>query len=272
MGAVTFEHPSGTDLPAVWVGGARIHALTEAQCVDHILRQLDAGRGGWVVTANLDHLRLISRQPEYAGLCALASLTVADGMPLVWASYLQGTPLPERVAGSSLLWSLTAAAARQGRAIFLLGGSPGTAHAAASVLQQRYPTLHVAGTHCPAPGFEKDPQNIAHLTARLSNAAPDIVYVGLGKPKQDLLINQLRARLPQAWFVGVGISFSFVCGAVLRAPGWMQRLGLEWLHRLAQEPRRLGTRYLVHGLPLAAGLLSGAAIQRLRSHNPHARP
>ena len=271
MGAVTFEHPSGTDLPAVWVGGVRIHALTEAQCVDHILRQLDAGCGGWVVTANLDHLRLISRQPEYAGLCALASLTVADGMPLVWASYLQGTPLPERVAGSSLLWSLTAAAARQGRAIFLLGGSPGTADAAASVLRQRYPALHVAGTHCPAPGFEKDPQNIAHLTARLSRAAPDIVYVGLGKPKQDLLINQLRARLPRAWFVGVGISFSFVCGAVLRAPVWMQHLGLEWLHRLAQEPRRLGTRYLVHGLPFAAGLLSGAAIQRLRFYDPHPR-
>ena len=272
MGAVTFGQQSETDLPAVSVGGLRIHALTEAQCVDHILRQLDAGCGGWVVTVNLDHLRLFSRQPDYADLCALANLTVADGMPLVWASCLQGTPLPERVAGSSLLWSLTAAAATKGRTIFLLGGSPGTANAAASVLRQRYPALHVAGTHCPGPGFEKDPRNVAHLTARLSAATPDIVYVGLGKPKQDLLISQLRARLPRAWFVGVGISFSFVCGALLRAPIWMQRLGLEWLHRLAQEPRRLSTRYLVHGLPSAAALLSGAALQRLRSSHPHSHP
>lgn len=268
---MTSKHPSGTNLPAVLVGGVRIHALTEAQCVDHVLRQLDTGCGGWVVTVNIDHLRLFSREPEYAGLCALASLTVPDGMPLVWASYLQGTPLPERVAGSSLLWSLTAAAARQGRGIFLLGGSPGTADAAASVLRQRYPALHVAGTACPAAGFEADPRNIADLTARLITAAPDIIYVGLGKPKQDLLINRLRTRLPQTWFVGVGISFSFVCGAMFRAPVWMQHLGLEWLHRLAQEPRRLGIRYLVHGLPFAAGLLSGAAIQRLRSHDPSAR-
>ena len=262
---VTSDHASGTDIPAVFVGGVRIHALTEAQCVDHVLGQLDTGCGGWMVTVNLDHLRLFSWKPEYAGLCALASLTVADGMPLVWASYLQGTPLPERVTGSNLLWSLTAAAARQGRAIFLLGGSPGTADAAAAVLRQRYSGLNVAGTDCPAAGFENDPRNIAQLVARLSTAAPDIVYVGLGKPKQDLLINQLRAQLPQIWFVGVGISFSFVSGAVFRAPVWMQRLGLEWLYRLAQEPRRLTTRYLVHGLPFAAELLGGAAIQRLKS-------
>jgi N-acetylglucosaminyldiphosphoundecaprenol N-acetyl-beta-D-mannosaminyltransferase len=269
---MTFPQPPGSDLPAVRVGGVRIHALTEAQSVEHILGQLDAGRGGWVVTVNLDHLRLFSRHPEYAGLCALASLTVADGMPLVWASSLQGTPLPERIAGSSLLWSLTAGAARSGRAVFLLGGSPGTAHGAALVLRQRYPALRVAGTHCPSAGFENDPQSISNLAARLSAAAPDIVYVGLGKPKQDLLINQLGARLPQTWFVGVGISFSFVCGAMLRAPAWMQRLGLEWLHRLAQEPRRLAARYLVHGVPMAAGLLSGAAIQRLRgSDDPHPR-
>jgi N-acetylglucosaminyldiphosphoundecaprenol N-acetyl-beta-D-mannosaminyltransferase len=269
---MTFPQASGGDLPFVRVGGVRIHALTEAQSIEHILGQLDAGRGGWVVTVNVDHLRLFSRDPEYAGLCALASLTVADGMPLVWASYLQGTPLPERVAGSSLLGSLTAAAARRGRAVFLLGGGPGTAHAAASLLRQRHPGLRLAGTHCPAVGFEKDPGSIAHLAERLSAAAPDIVYVGLGKPKQDLLIQQLRGRLPQAWFIGVGISFSFVCGVVLRAPVWMQRVGLEWLHRLAQEPRRLGPRYLLHGLPFAAGLLGGAAIRRLRAGDPHPLP
>ncbi len=272
MDAVIGEHPSETGLPAVRVGGVRIHALTEAQCVEHILRQLDAGRGGWVVTANLHHLHLLSRQPGYAGLCALASLTVADGMPLVWASYLQGTPLAERVAGSSLLWSLSASAARHGRAIFLLGGSAGTAHAAASVLRQHSPALRVAGALCPRAGFDEDPRSIAHITACLSEAAPDIVYVGLGMPKQDLVINQLRARHPQVWFIGVGISFSFVSGAVLRAPVWMQRLGLEWLHRLAQEPRRLAVRYLVHGLPSAAGLLSGAAIRGLRARDLQVHP
>jgi N-acetylglucosaminyldiphosphoundecaprenol N-acetyl-beta-D-mannosaminyltransferase len=246
----------------------RIHSLTEAECVDHILMQLDMGCGGWVVTANVDHLRQLSCNPEYAGLCALANLTVPDGMPLVWASYLQGTPLPERVAGSSLLWTLSAAAAKRGRGIFLIGGSPGTAETAAAALRRHYSALHVVGTACPAEGFEKDPRNIAQLTARLGAAAPDIVYVGLGKPKQDVLIDQLRAHLPRAWFIGVGIAFSFVSGAVRRAPVWMQRAGLEWVHRLVQEPGRLGTRYLLHGLPQAAGLLSGAALQRMRSSDP----
>ena len=260
------KHLSEIDLPVVWVRGVRIHAVTEVQCVDHIFRQLSAGCGGWVVTVNLDHLRLFSQDPQYAALCSQASFTVADGMPLVWASYLQGTPLPERVTGSNLIWSLTAAAAKKGRSIFLLGGSPGTARAAAAVLQQRYPALQVEGTLCPAMGCENDPQEIAQLTSVLSTSAPDLVYVGLGKPKQDLLIKQLRAKLPRAWFIGVGISFSFVCGAVPRAPSWMQRLGLEWLHRLVQEPRQLATRYLVQGLPLAVGLLGGAVIQRLRYH------
>jgi len=262
------EQPSDIDLPVVWVGGVRIHSLTEAQCADHIFRQLDAGCGGWVVTVNLDYLRLFSHEPKYAALCAQANLTVADGTPLVWASYLQGTPLPERVTGSNLMWSLTAAAASNGRAIFLLGGSAGTAQAAAAVLRQRHPTLRVAGAVCPVMGFESDPRETARITRLVTTAAPDVVYVGLGKPKQDLLIQQLRSKLPKAWFLGVGISFSFVCGAVPRAPLWMQRFGLEWLHRLAQEPRQLATRYLIHGLPLAARLLGGAAIQRLRWHRP----
>jgi N-acetylglucosaminyldiphosphoundecaprenol N-acetyl-beta-D-mannosaminyltransferase len=258
------EHLSSIDLPTVWVGGVRLHRLTEAQCVDHIIEQLSEGCGGWMVTLNLDHLRLFSQQPQYAALCSQASLTVADGMPLVWASYLEAAPLPERIAGSNLIWNLTAAAAKNGRAIFLLGGSPGTAEAAAAALQQRYPDLQVAGTLCPAIGFDNDAHAIAQLTRCVSTAAPDLVYVGLGKPKQDLLIKELRAKLPNVWFIGVGVSFSFVCGAVRRAPMWMQHLGLEWLHRLVLEPQRLAKRYLVYGVPVAVRLLAGSAIRRLR--------
>ena len=133
------------DHPVVRLGVAHLHAITEAQCVDSILKSLRTGYGGWVVAVNLDQLRLFTREPWYAALCAQARLVVADGMPLVWASHLQGTPLPERVAGSNLISSLTAAAAQEGRSIFLLGGNPGTAAAAALMLRQRHPTLRVAG-------------------------------------------------------------------------------------------------------------------------------
>jgi N-acetylglucosaminyldiphosphoundecaprenol N-acetyl-beta-D-mannosaminyltransferase len=256
------------DPPSVQIGKALIHAVTETQCVDLILRKLKATRGGWVVTMNLDYLRLFSRELWFANLCVQADLVVADGMPLVWVSYLQGTPLPERVTGSNLITSLTAAAAKQGRSIFLIGGKPGTAEASASLLQRRYPTLQVTGVCCPKAGFEKDPQVLVQLITTVHKAKPDIVYVGLGKPKQDLLITQLRQKYPQAWYLGVGISFSFLCGDVSRAPLWMQRIGLEWLHRLCQEPQRLAVRYLLHGIPFALMLLGSAAINR-RCRTPH---
>ncbi|HRT97654.1 MAG TPA: WecB/TagA/CpsF family glycosyltransferase [Planctomycetota bacterium] len=242
--------------------GVRLDAVREAECVSLILERLKAGRGGWVVTVNLDHLRRLVRDAEYARLCQGACLMVADGMPLVWASRLQGTPLPERVAGSNLISSLSAAAAREGRSVYLLGGAAGSAVAAASRLQQRYTGLKVVGTDCPPMGFEGSSDQMGAIEERLLRARPDIVYVGLGSPKQERLIGRLRGGLPGAWWLGVGISFSFLGGQVRRAPRWMQLAGLEWVHRLAQEPRRLATRYLVQGVPFALLLFARACAAR----------
>ena len=247
-------------LPFIRLCGVRIHAVTEDEAIAHVLDELDAGRGGHVVTPNLDHLRRVRQDPSLLNLYCNADLVVADGMPLIWAARLQRTPLPERVAGSSLVNTLTAAAARRGRSIFFLGGSPGTAAAAAEALKQRYPDLVVAGTYCPEIGFEKDPAELSKVMRTLEAARPDIVYVALGSPKQERLILQLRGCAPQAWWLGIGISFSFVAGEIQRAPRWVQRLGMEWLHRLMQEPRRLAKRYLVHGLPFAGSLLMSSAM------------
>jgi len=239
-----------------------IHAVTEAECVRYIIGAMERAEGGWVATANLDHLRRYLAEPDFARLYADASLVVADGMPLVWASRLQGTPLPQRVAGSNLIWSLSEAAAAHGYSVFLLGGAPQTAERAAEILRGRYPRLRVAGTDCPPPGFEKDPAHVQRIARLLEQAGPDIVYVALGSPKQEQLIVRLRGRLPRAWWLGIGISFSFVAGQVRRAPLWMQRAGLEWLHRLVQEPSRLSRRYLLHGLPFGAALLAESAVRR----------
>jgi N-acetylglucosaminyldiphosphoundecaprenol N-acetyl-beta-D-mannosaminyltransferase len=254
-----------SSVPEVELAGVRLHALSEAGCIAHVVAALVSGRGGWIVTPNLDHLRRIVREPGYAALCAEADLRVADGMPLVWASRLQRTPLPGRVAGSHLVSSLTAALAREGRSIYLLGGDEGTAEGAARVLRARHPELVVAGTDCPPPGFEGDEARLRRMREELAAAAPDVVYVALGSPKQERLIRDLRAVLPGAWWVGVGISFSFLTGDVRRAPAWMQRSGLEWVHRLVQEPRRLARRYLVDGLPFAIRLLAGSTWRGLTS-------
>jgi len=251
-------------LPEIRLGGVRLHAVTEPQCVAHVMQSLAAGAGGWIATANLDHLRRLRESAEFRALYEQATVVTADGMPVVWACRLQGTPIPARVAGSDLIRSLPAAAAAHGRSIFLLGGDPGTAEAAAAKLCEASSSLRVVGTLCPPFGFEKDPTQWGRIEQQLAAARPDIVFVALGSPKQEVVIGRLRGLLPEAWWIGVGISFSFVAGDVKRAPRWLQRLGLEWLHRLVQEPRRLGARYLWHGPPFLLRLLGGALWRRVR--------
>jgi N-acetylglucosaminyldiphosphoundecaprenol N-acetyl-beta-D-mannosaminyltransferase len=239
-----------------------LHRLTASETIDRIMSELEAGRGGWVVTPNLTILHRLVHDPAYANLCAQATLRVADGMPLIWASRLQGTPLPERVAGSDLIWTLSERAAPAGKSVFLLGGSPGTADQAADRLRSRFPGLMVAGIECPPFGFENDAAYMSGMIDRVVRAAPDICYVGLVSAKQDPLICRLRPLLPRTWFLGIGVSFSFVSGTIVRAPRWARAVGLEWLFRLLQELRRLGRRYLIEGVPFAARLMVQSALAR----------
>ena len=204
----------------------------------------------------------LHRDAEFRRLIGPATLFVADGMPLVWASRLQGTPLPERVPGSNLISILSHGAAGRGRSVFLLGGDEGTAEGAADVLLSRDPDLRIAGTLYPPMGFENDPEEMGRIRDTLADSSPDIVYVALGSPKQERLIRGIRDLLPGAWWVGVGISFSFLTADVRRAPTWMQRVGLEWVHRLAQEPGRLARRYLLHDIPFALVLFGDALCRR----------
>src|SRR5262245_5250869 len=268
------ETASEADTPRTFASvdlmGVQIHAISEDDCVDHVVNCARRGQGGWVVTPNLDHLRRLVQQPGFCALCSRASLRVADGMPLVWASRIGGTPLPERVTGSNLVFSLTRAASRANVAVSFVGGNPGTAERAAALLQRRFPALDVRGTHCPAPVFESDAARLHELATELRGESPGLVYVALGSPKQELVIDRIRGALPHAWWLGVGISFSFVTGEVRRAPRLLQVTGLEWLHRLLQEPRRLARRYLVQGLPFAARLLL-ASLQRRLQRRLHRR-
>lgn len=236
--------------------GLAIDRITERETVLHIMGALQAGRGGWVITPNAAHLREFCRSEALRELMGRADLSVADGMPLVWASRLQETPLPERVAGSNLIYSLSEEAALRGASVFMLGGDEGVAQRAAARLQAHCPGLRVVGTHFPPFGFEQDPRELARIREALTAARPDIVYVGLGFPKQEQLIVELRDALPETWFLGIGISLSFVSGDASRAPQWMHDSGLEWLHRLIDDPPRLWRRYVKHGMPFVVGMLA----------------
>ena len=250
---------------AVTLRGVDFASLTQAQTVDLLFSGLDRGTGGWIVTSNLDHLRRATRDAEFRAMLEQADAVVADGMPLIWAARLAGTPLPERVAGSSMTGAVAASAKRKSRSVFLLGGNPGVAEAAKAALQAEHPGLRVVGTYCPPLGFEKSDAQMAAIRNALNDVQPDVVLVALGSPKQERLIRDLRngGVLPGAWWIGVGITLSFLSGEVSRAPGWMQKTGFEWVHRLTQEPKRLFRRYLIEGIPFALGLLGRSGMIRL---------
>jgi N-acetylglucosaminyldiphosphoundecaprenol N-acetyl-beta-D-mannosaminyltransferase len=245
--------------------GARFAAVTEAQTVRSIVEAAADKRGQWTITANLDHLRRYRQDRVTRELMECADLVVADGMPLVWASRLVGAPLPERVSGSNMVWSISEAASIRQQSIFLIGGDPGVASRAAHILTARYSGLNIVGTLCPPVGFDCDPSELDRIRDQMVDADPQIVFVALGFPKQDLLIRRLRVALPFASFIGVGISLSFVAGDVSRAPVWVRAAGLEWLYRLLQEPGRLAHRYLIDGLPFAFRLLAAAVRSRVRA-------
>jgi N-acetylglucosaminyldiphosphoundecaprenol N-acetyl-beta-D-mannosaminyltransferase len=237
--------------------------IAEAETIGLVTAGLRQRRGGWICPVNLDVLRQAASSEELKQLIDSAELVVADGMPLLWASRLQGTPLPGRVAGSSLICTLSAELGRSGYSVYLLGGNPGTAEAAGARLTQTLPGFSLAGWHCPPFGFERSPEQKRQIVRLLREAQPDVVFVGLGFPKQDRLIAEIRQTLPAAWFISSGVSFSFLTGEVRRAPGTVQALGFEWAYRLVQEPRRLAKRYLLHGLPFALKLFSASVYRRL---------
>lgn len=260
---MTLTRPAMNSMPEVDLLGLRLAAVTRDELADHVFARLNESRGGWIVTANIDHLQRHVSDPEIARMNDGADLVVADGMPLLWAARAQGTPLPDRVAGSDLVWLLAEHAAREGRSIFLLGGNPGVAEVAAEAFRERAPGLLVAGVMSPRVSMPPAADEIDSIRMELTAARPDIVYVALGAPKQEHLIDMLRADFPDVWWVGVGISLSFAAGDVKRAPVWIQKLGLEWVHRMLQEPRRLASRYLLNNLPFTLRLLARSVRRRL---------
>lgn len=222
-----------------------LHPVDFGQALDLLMNLAEGDRCAYAVTPNVDHLVRYAKSPQLRPLYEQADLVVADGMPLIWASRLLRTPLPERVAGSDLFPALCARAADVGLSVFLLGGATGAAEAAARALTARHAALRIVGTYCPPFGFERDAAERARVVDTVRRAAPDILFVGLGSPKQEQWIAANREACGAKLSLGVGISFSFMSGHVKRAPEWMQRAGLEWLHRLAQEPGRLWKRYLI---------------------------
>ncbi len=215
------------------------------QAVDQMIAWAKGDKSRMVITANVDHVVRYQKSAEFRQMYAHADMVVADGMPVIWGSRLVGKALPQRVAGSDLFPALAARAADEDVTIFLLGGSPTTATRSKEIFEQRHPNIRVVGTHCPDMGFEKNDAENKRIVSMIREAGADLLFVGLGSPKQEKWIVDHHQACGAKVCIGVGISFSFLCGDVDRAPRWIQRIGMEWAHRLVQEPGRLWRRYII---------------------------
>lgn len=187
-----------------------------------------------ICTVNPEFIVDAQRDRAFAKVLAQADLCVPDGVGVLWAARLAGHPLRERVTGSDGIVRICQRAAQRGWSVYFLGAAPGVAERTAAALSNAFPALKVAGAFAGTPAADGWPA-IYH---RLTEAAPDILFVAYGHPRQDLWIDAHRAELPAAVAIGVGGAFDFVAGVARRAPRWMQRLGLEWLHRLITQPWR----------------------------------
>ena len=229
--------------PRFRIGTLDLDTVTFDGALTTIRDLVERGEGGAVFTPNVDHVMLAERDVRLRDAYSRSSLSVADGVPIVFASRLIGPKIPEKVSGSDLILPLMELAGQQRWRVYLLGGADGVAFEAADILREQY-GVNIVGVD----------DSMIHLTPMVSEAAvvdriaaaqPDLLLVALGCPKQELFIDRLRPVLGRIVAIGVGASLDFVTGRINRAPGWMSRSGLEWCFRLSQEPRRLWKRYLL---------------------------
>jgi N-acetylglucosaminyldiphosphoundecaprenol N-acetyl-beta-D-mannosaminyltransferase len=223
----------------------QISRVTMRETIDCILDWCGQPRGEacrYIVTPNVDHTVLFQQRGDLRAAYASASLVLADGAPIVLASRLLGRPLPERVAGSDLVPHLLGA--NRGRLrVYLLGAAPGVAEIAAARIERQWNAVQVVGAYSPPLAFEQDAIENARILAHIAAARPDLLIIGLGAPKQELWVHRHRHQLQAKVAVCAGATIDFLAGNRRRSPAWMQRAGLEWLHRVWTEPRRLAARY-----------------------------
>jgi N-acetylglucosaminyldiphosphoundecaprenol N-acetyl-beta-D-mannosaminyltransferase len=224
----------------VW--GIPFSALSLEQTVDRVAELVTAGVPSFVITANVNYAMLLHKNPRLRDVNERAGVIVADGAPLVWASRLRGTPLPERVAGSDLIFSVCERAARAGFRVFLLGGAEAVAAQAANNLTGRYPGLNIVGIESP-PYRPLSPEENQALIDRVRSTKPDLLFAFFSQPRGEIWLSENTEALGVPVCLQVGAAIDFAAGRVRRAPVWVQNAGLEWAFRTWLEPARLGPRY-----------------------------
>ena len=229
-------------------------SVTLQDTVDWARDWIAAGKSGYICTVNVAILMMMRSDPDLQRFVDGASLVVADGQPLVWASHLQQERLPERVTGVDLVEELCGLAAREGFGVYFLGAKRSVIETAAGRLKARHPALRVSGI---ADGYFGTDE-AAERARAVKESGAKLLFVGMGVPRQEQFLENQWAELGISLAVPVGGSFEVMAGTARRAPEFLQRIGMEWAFRLAQEPRRLWKRYLVTNTQFIFHLLRSA--------------
>ena len=243
-------------------------AVTDyAQALDVIDRHLASREPGYLCVCNVHTVMASAEDPELRSALGGSLLNVPDGMPLVWAINALGNSLSDRVYGPELMWRACARAAVSGRRFYLYGGRDQDALAQlAESLRASHPGLKIAGGYCP-PHRPLTAEERDAVIEEINDARPDVVWVGIGVPKQEKWMAQMRPHLEAPVLIGVGAAFDFHAGLVPQAPRWLQDAGLEWAYRVVQEPGRLWRRYLRYNPRFVAAF----AVQLVRHRRALAR-
>jgi len=214
--------------------GVPVDNVTKEEALAKIEAFIEDGRPHQMVTLNPEFIMAAQNDAQFFQVLKEADLSLPDGVGLLWAARFLGMPLRERVAGVDTVRRIASLAAERGYRLFLLGAAEGVAEATAMRLEEENPGLKIAGTYAGSP----DPKEEDKIVEMVRAARPHLLLVAYGAPQQDLWIHRNLGRLGVPVAMGVGGAFDFISGKAKRAPGWMQRLGLEWFHRLLHEPWR----------------------------------
>lgn len=232
-----------TDRLKTAVLGVPVDAVTFEQAQARVLAWGHAHESRYVVLANVHVVVTASRESAFGAVVAAADMATPDGAPVAWMLSKLGRQPQERVSGPDLTWALLGRCEQEALPVYFFGSSRETLGLLAERIVKAFPQLQVAGYEAP-PFRPITPQEDAESVERINASGAGLVFVGLGCPKQEHWMQAHRGKL-NAVMLGVGAAFDFHAGTVSRAPQWMRANGLEWLHRLASEPRRLWKRYLV---------------------------
>jgi N-acetylglucosaminyldiphosphoundecaprenol N-acetyl-beta-D-mannosaminyltransferase len=255
-------------IPRYNVLGVGVSAISLTQARDAVLSARHRLRLGYVCATGVHGVSKAQHDARVQDALNGAWLNVPDGMPLVWLGRRSGRRHVTRVYGPDLMLAVCDAGRATGLTHYFYGGASGAADALRARLSARFPGLQIAGTFTP-PFRPLTPGEAAALAADVSARRPDVFWVGLGTPKQELFMAEYWRQLDAGVLIGVGAAFDFLSGRARQAPRWIQRSGFEWLFRLCQEPRRLGPRYLLNNpLFLARVLLQATGLRRYPLPSP----